>query len=215
MAQEAVINSLFAENIKATGSIRVGERYDKDGKVVEDKEDEAGAWLGNSGVLKANKAILDNVDAEGGNFKDITVLGRVTPKKGLFCKQWSNMELDSLGGFIRGMLDLDFAENYEYGYACDLTLLLSNSDTTKCDYVLKTPCIWLYTQSSTPGVGFYQCSLYNNNGNLISEGDAFTITFSNDGHFSFRNYFSQLKDFNGNTITLNFNHRLSKFNIRY
>ena len=70
VANDAFIKNLFAENIKATGSIRVGERYDENGNVVTDEEgqplDVSGAYIGGDGTLKANKAELNNISIIGG-----------------------------------------------------------------------------------------------------------------------------------------------------
>lgn len=63
-ANTAVLNQIFANDIKATGSIRVGNRYNAAGTVADNTK--TGAWLGNSGVLKAHKAELTDVSISGG-----------------------------------------------------------------------------------------------------------------------------------------------------
>ncbi len=89
LANEAIINSIFAKDVKATGSIRVGERYDETGKGV--KENVAGAYLGSDGILKASKAELDNVTAKGGHFEEITMSGGIYASQGFFFSHHLNL----------------------------------------------------------------------------------------------------------------------------
>jgi len=72
-ANTAVLNQIFANDIKATGSIRVGNRFNADGTIADNSK--TGAWLGNSGVLKAHKAELTDVTSTGGTFSNITASG--------------------------------------------------------------------------------------------------------------------------------------------
>lgn len=64
VANNAFIDSLFSTYIKATGSIRVGDRFDANGDIADNTK--MGAWFGNSGVLKAHKAELTDIMATGG-----------------------------------------------------------------------------------------------------------------------------------------------------
>lgn len=121
-ANTAIINDIFANDIKATGSIRVGDRYNAAGTVEDNTK--TGAWLGNSGVLKAHNAELTNVsanggtftniDAVGGNFSNITVTGVVSAQKLNITKSaaGTNFQLQT---FFRDYLESEYYQGSRKG----------------------------------------------------------------------------------------------------
>lgn len=135
------IDNVFAQNIKATGSIRVGVRYDKDGNINRDYQSSLGAWLGKNGMLKANKAELDNVKARGGTFE-----GAVKSSEGIFTKDFYAPSMTVLQE-ARGNISIDlWQENYT-SLKQKLDWLLDNA---------KRPFSWYYSSlESSPSKGMY------------------------------------------------------------
>lgn len=140
VANDAFIKNLFAENIKATGSIRVGERYDENGNVVTDKEgkelDVSGAYIGGDGTLKANKAVLTNIEAEGGKFTDVNISGFFKAKGGYQISNLSSIiydrtetEKDKIKdaiSFMNGVINdlrIDTTKKGRYEYLCSCSVL--------------------------------------------------------------------------------------------
>ena len=93
VANDAFIKNLFVKQIelqteynsdgtvKQYGVIYGGDRYDKDGNEIAGKEEAEGFHISSSGLIKANKAVLTNIEAIGGEFENITVYGKVDATK--------------------------------------------------------------------------------------------------------------------------------------
>jgi hypothetical protein len=67
IAQKAFIETLQAQLLKITGVIYGGERFDKDGNVID--ENKTGWWLGANGILKAFKGIFNNIELTADSFE--------------------------------------------------------------------------------------------------------------------------------------------------
>jgi len=61
-ASTAFLENLFSKYIKATGSIRAGDRYNADGTVSNNSKD--GIWIGSNGIMKAKGAELGSAKAD-------------------------------------------------------------------------------------------------------------------------------------------------------
>lgn len=78
-ANQAFIGSLFSEYIKVLASIRVGDRYNESGTIIDNTK--TGAWFGNSGILKAHKAELTELNAVDGTFSGTITSPSYNPNK--------------------------------------------------------------------------------------------------------------------------------------
>lgn len=153
-ANTAVLNEIFANDIKATGSIRVGDRYDENGDIDDDTK--TGAWLGNSGVLKAHKAVLT----------DVTVEGEVFANKGII-----ESSLHLLGHEYRG------GSTTAEDWISEINSLLSDFPYLSDDHLWNKPILGLVTfQFNHNGFTYYTSS---NSFMYSKEGSNVIIHFTN------------------------------------
>lgn len=110
VANDAFIKNLFVKQIelqteynsdgtvKQYGAIYGGNRYNADGTIKEGSTEETeGFHISSSGLIQANKAVLTNIEAEGGDFKGINIDGLIECKKLIFNRLNSgNVKLSSV-----------------------------------------------------------------------------------------------------------------------
>jgi len=87
VAVDAFITNLMSKYLKVTGSLRVGDRFDANGDVVED--DAVGAYLGADGKLKARDVKIELV-----NIWRLKVTGPHIRELSLWCEATGNGYVD-------------------------------------------------------------------------------------------------------------------------
>jgi hypothetical protein len=112
VAQQAFIETLEAQVLKITGAVYGGNRFDKDGNVID--ENKQGWHLGGDGILKAFRGIFNNIALTASSFEItannkgylpigfvyIQFRGQPAPQE-LFSGVWENISWQYAGLFFR------------------------------------------------------------------------------------------------------------------
>lgn len=149
VANDAFIKNLFVQQIelqteynsdgtvKQYGAIYGGNRYNADGTIKEGSTEETeGFHISSSGLIQANKAVLTNIEAEGGEFTDVNISVFFKAKGGYQISNLSSIiydrtetEKDKIKDAISFMnggindLRIDTTKKGRYEYLCSCSVL--------------------------------------------------------------------------------------------